>query len=199
MNLTIVSMLMAATAVGQSAAVKPPPMPDFKKPVDYVAWYQDQLQAVQADNALKDYATFLYSTGPMKPEGMTADDAARGEAHVTFLLDQPRLWEPENMPALDKWINAMQARYVAALLEGNKKPHFALKSDPKLKLLTQVDVPPLSRGRTIGQLLIARAWRSPGPIIKPQDYAQAIQANLVYVPVNVEAPGLLDDILQRNE
>ena len=60
MTTLAMAVLVSAVAVAPPP-MTPPPQPDFKQPVNYRAWYDEQVAPGRAVNALDMYGVFLYA------------------------------------------------------------------------------------------------------------------------------------------
>lgn len=156
-----------------------PPLPDFEMPVDYLAWYRAATAYAADSNALNLYGIFLYGddNARAKPLAPEADSAAAKD--LARMLENPTPWYPEEYRELIEWMVPVERQYAQVVEEATKTPHYASRLDPAVELLVRQSPPALGNARTIGQVLIARAWRVERNTIDADRLAQSLANNLV--------------------
>jgi hypothetical protein len=160
--------------------VEPPPPPNFAKPVDYVAWYREQLEPAQESNAVDAYAPFLYTEGttPAAPITVNPETAVGTQLHA--VLAAPNAWDKSEHEALALWVKKMAELYFKPYMAGADKEHFALRVDPKLEFLADMPIPPLANGRIIGQMMFARSWLLTDHTLYVNTMVEAVRGTTAY-------------------
>jgi hypothetical protein len=189
--MTLMGVLMGVCA-GQLPEIQPPPMPDFKQPVDYLAWYDAQLKYAAGDNALDMYWDFLYGNdmGAAPTNAPTAESKAADQLYA--LLESPEPWFPDQRQELAQWTARIEAHYLAPLAAASSRKFYAMRREPDLKLLADIKTPALINGRAIGQMMFARAWRVINKTIYTDRLLDAARNNLMFAR-HMSFGGTLDE------
>ena len=143
------------------------PLPDFEKPVDYLAWYrQASGETAATDNAYDAYAQFM--PGPRKEADGESDWP---EFHDMFHDDEgdtiPSPWDPDRHPDWTACNDQIQ-ELLAQFGEAARHDHYAtavefyaetLDKEGKQRVLFELMLPALSGHRALSKATLADGWR----------------------------------------
>ncbi len=168
---------LISPAFGQLDPIKPPPLPDFKTPVDYTAWYFEEFAPKSESSALPIYEPLLF--GPeAKSLKLDAKAAARDQAFE--IMGNPQEWRTTEKPELAAWIQTVEKKYKQPFMDASKKKDMPVRRINNLKFLYDRPIARFVNGRAIGQMMFARAWRADGNIFKTEYLIDAAQSNLAF-------------------
>jgi len=149
--------------VGLTISEEPlwPPKPDFKTEIDYVKWYNNQLQSANRDNAWQDYkAIFQKQNGKYQWPEPNAVIKHQLEA----LASSPASWNAKEKPHLSDYLDSLNTSF-KHYIEGARHKHFGYKienRDGHDKNLLEVPLPYLTASRIFTNALIVSAWKDDG-------------------------------------
>ncbi len=182
MSAAILSLVCLSFSAIQLPEIEPVPQPNFQKPVDYVAWYRQQLSYAGRDNALQDYAAFLYKSEGMEPANPLAPrrDSPVDKA-IAKVMQAAKPWRTAEEKLLQQWVTKFSGLYLQPFLKGANHRYFAIRVEPSAKLLSTMRLPTLANGRTLGKLAFVRSWHVTNNTFDPGLYVEATKSNLAYV------------------
>jgi len=145
------------------------PRPDFRYPVDYLAYYRELLQPRTGDNAFDVYAGFI--PGPWTDPAQAAEwPELRNMLADPDHQGPPGPWDPGEHPEWaasgDQARDLLEAFREASLHDGYAQPPFFLGEDERPggaehgPLLLEMTLPTLSRHRQLARATLAEAWRT---------------------------------------
>ncbi|GJM25863.1 MAG: hypothetical protein DHS20C16_22780 [Phycisphaerae bacterium] len=186
------------SAHGQLNPIKPPPLPDFKTPVDYTAWYFEQFAPRSESDALPLYDPLFFG-----PEARKLKLDATGNARIQMveILNNPQDWKVTDKPDLAAWIQRLEKKYKQPLMEAATKKHMTVRRLNGLKFLCDRPVSRFVNGRALGQMMFARGWRVDGNVVKTEYLIDAAQSNLALADHMSRLPSLEEQFFsagQRN-
>ncbi len=167
----------ASSVFGQVDPIKPPPLPDFKTPVDYTAWYFNEFAKESDSSALPLYEPILFG-----PSAQSLKLDAKGDAlkQMMAVLSNPQEWRTAENPELTAWINRLESKYKNPFMEAASKKDMPVRRLKTLKFLYDRPISRFVNGRAIGQMMLARGWRIDGNVIKTEYLIDAAQSNLAF-------------------
>ncbi|NOX59656.1 MAG: hypothetical protein GXP29_12490 [Planctomycetes bacterium] len=191
MQISSIMCWAATVSVGLSSAysgqVAPPPLPDFKTPVDYVDWYYDQFAPKIDDDALPLYEPILFDA---KVKSLSASPRSKAGAQLFKLLANSQDWKPSENPELAGWTAKLEKRFSKLFVEVAGKSQMTVRRLSGLKFLLDRPTAKFVNGRAIGQMMFARAWRVEGRFVYSDHLAQAAKSNLAFADHMSLLPGL---------
>ncbi len=180
-------MTLGHSAFGQLDPIKPPPLPDFKTPVDYTAWYFNEFAPKTDDNALPLYEPFLFGS-----QAKSLKLAPKGDALKQMLdvLNNPQEWRVNEKPSLAGWVKQLEEKYKTPFMEAATKKHMTVRRTEAFQFLCDRPISRFVNGRAIGQMMFARGWRIDGNVIKTEYLIDAAQSNLAFADHISRLPSL---------
>ncbi len=180
-------MTLVPSAYGQLTPIKPPPIPDFKTPVDYTAWYFDEFAPKNDDDALPIYEPILFG-----PEANALKLDPKGDAlrQMLEVLENPKEWRVSEKPALANWIKKLEPKYFKPFMDAASKKNMSVRRLENFKFLCDRPISRFVNGRAIGQMMFARGWRIDGNVIKTEYLIDATRSNLAFADHLSRLPSL---------
>jgi len=168
-----------------------PPLPDFQKRVNYIAWYKQARHVSDVDNAYLAYARFMpgligstvsKSDWPKFDGMLTATEEQRKARYPRW--DGPMPWDPRRHP---RWEDSYQRtkgilkQYAAAAKKKTlvAPPNKNGESDTLDNLLVSILLPHLANlNRPCSRGIREAAWRMKDGRISGKRFARAVHTNL---------------------
>jgi len=175
--LTLIALLGAPAEL---PSVAPPPMPSFRAPVDYLAWYREQMAFAADSNAANAYGPLLYENGTKPARRIRPVRDTPAQRQLRMVLETPKPWAVHEYPELNLWLAGLDRNHLGPLLSAVKYEHFAIRLDPKWQYLDDIKLPRFDNPRVLCQALIARGWRVVGRTLYLNLLMEAMGVNLAY-------------------
>jgi hypothetical protein len=177
---TVTGRKDVAASWGVAPDPKPVPFPNFQTPVDYIAWFDEALNYAAEDNALTRYGVFLYGRDETDAKFLEPLPDTFAAKDLAALLESPGHWYPDEKRGLNHWLHDLDRRFTHVVLGAKEHNYYATRRSPSLDLLADLQSPALGNARSIGRMLVARAWRVVDDTIDADLLTEAVEANLMF-------------------
>ena len=161
-----------------------PPKPDFRRPVDYGAWYEARCAKMVDDNAFDLYSAFMPS--PNNPPGNPAEWPEFRDMFNDANPDFPTPWDPAQHPEWEQ-SRAATADIMNAFTEASRHAGFArhielMTPDKDLpdeaRPLLMMLLPDLSYHRRATKRALADGWRMENGQVSPENMIESWRTGL---------------------
>ena len=181
------AVILVNPTFGQLDPITPPPIPDFKTPVNYTEWYFSQFAPKTDSDAMSLYEPLLFG-----PDSRSLKLDAKGEARTQLfeILGNPQDWKTADKPQLADWVRRHEKKYKQIFLDAATKKTMTVRRLKNLKFLCDRPVSRFVNGRAIGQMMFARGWRIDGQFVMTEYLIDAAQSNLAFADHLSRMPSL---------
>jgi len=139
--------------------VESPPIPDFKKQIDYIQWCQKQLAFANGDNASIVYSTFFHKPGDsswnfLKPTEQAADQ-------IDTIISNSQMWEPNEFRNVEEYLRSIETYMDAYEIGSSSYKYFSIpiEIDKKFEDTLFIRLPHIGNSQLLSNAMLALAWR----------------------------------------